>query len=101
MPGPEALFGVVCDDVWDDPGGNRAGCLVGLLGGEGDFAADPGYCDATAGDFRRGADTSCLPGTLPGGYEHERVGAFAAGCAACDPVSIARKTGGDLRRRFR
>jgi predicted outer membrane repeat protein len=66
-----------CCDVFGNAGGDFVGCLEGLEGMDGNFAADPLFCDPAAGDFTLHANSPCLP-------EHNGcgvlVGALGEGC---------------------
>lgn len=69
-------------DVWGNAE-NWTGPLAGQDGHDGNFSANPCFCDATAGDFHLCADSWCAP-------EHNvahpgvLVGTLPVGCEACD-----------------
>ncbi len=69
-------------DVWGN-GENWTGPLADQDGHDGNFSANPCFCDATAGDFHLCADSWCAP-------EHNvahpgvLVGTLPVGCEACD-----------------
>jgi hypothetical protein len=77
-------------------------CCEDQLGSDGNFAAEPGFCDAESGDYRLCADSLCLPGTHPNGQSHDLVGALGIGCAACGPhVASSRRTWGSVKAMYR
>jgi predicted outer membrane repeat protein len=74
-----------CCDIYGNPGGDWAGCIVGWYGINGNFSTDPLFCEPNSLDFRLSALSDCLPennwydcGVL--------VGAHGQGCDA--PVAV-------------
>ena len=76
-----------CNDVWANGDENYWGADPG----EGDFSADPRFCEipsagtlqldsGSAEVFNLRSDSPCLPGQHPGGYECGLVGARPEGC---------------------
>ena len=94
----------VCSVLFGNADGDWDGsCVEGEDTLNGNFSADPCFCDPTASDFRLCADSWCLPGNHPWGCD-ELVGAFGEGCAACDcdgPVEIASCTWGSVKALYR
>ena len=81
---------LTCCDLYGNTGGDWIGLFADQVVERGNFAADPCFCDAVAGDLTLCADSFCLPGNHPWGCDH-LVGALGEGCAACDctgPVSV-------------
>jgi hypothetical protein len=88
---------LICNDVWN----NGEDDYWGTVPGDGDFSADPFFCDALAlsGDpgapatmdqFGLRPDSPCLPGQHPGGGPCETVGARPVGCEdVLSPASAA------------
>jgi len=71
-----------CCDVYGNIGGDWAGCIEGQNGVDGNFSADPWFCNANGGDFSLAADSPCLPGNHPDGYDCDLIDAFGQGCEA-------------------
>ncbi len=74
-----------CCDVFGNAGGDWEGCIAGQLGADGNFAADPLFCDADGGDFAFAVNSPCLPGNHPDGFDCGRIGAHGMGCG---PVGV-------------
>jgi hypothetical protein len=85
-----------CTDVFGNAGGDWVGCLAGQLGQDGNFALDPLFCDAAAGDFRIAINSPCAPDQSPPGCA--LIGAFPAGCGT-DAVAGAGVSAATLRLR--
>ena len=69
----------------------------------GNFSANPCFCDADGGDFQLCGDSYCLPGNHPWGCE-QLVGAFGLGCGECGcsgPVAIEGVSWGGVKSMFR
>ena len=71
-----------CCDVFGNVGGDWVGALAGQDGANGNFSADPGFCDAAAGDLGLRADSPCLDGRHPVGDPCGRIGAWDEACGA-------------------
>ena len=69
-----------CCDVYGNAGGDWVGSIAGQDGGSGNFAADPRYCDAAAGDLGLRSSSPCLPDNQPGGEPCGLIGAHEEGC---------------------
>ncbi|MCA9750789.1 MAG: right-handed parallel beta-helix repeat-containing protein, partial [Gemmatimonadetes bacterium] len=83
-----------CCDFWGNDLGNFSGSCGDVLGVNGNFDANPVFCDAAGGDFTLRADSPCAPtGGLCG-----LVGALGVGCGT---VSIEATGWGELKARFR
>jgi len=52
-------FTVTCADIFGNEGGDWIACIADQAGTNGNFSADPGFCDATAYDFRIPRDSPC------------------------------------------
>jgi hypothetical protein len=66
-----------CCDVYGNAGGDWVDCIADQYGVDGNFSADPLFCDAGSGDLSLHTDSPCLPGYNP---ECGLVGAWAVGC---------------------
>jgi hypothetical protein len=73
-------------DLYGNAGGDWVGYEASQQGSNGNFRADPGFCDLAAGNVALCADSWCLAGTLPNGQSHGQIGAIGLGCPACGPL---------------
>ncbi len=75
---------VACCDLYGNAGGDWVGCLAGQEGVAGNFSADPLFCLLSPSDaispFKLHADSPCLPGNHPYGYDCGLIGAHNMGC---------------------
>jgi hypothetical protein len=82
---------VSCCDIWGNAHGGWVGCIADRLGVDGNFSANPLFCNIETGDFQVETCSPCLPGNHPDGYEcGVEVGAFLSGreCgAATEPTT--------------
>jgi hypothetical protein len=75
---------ISCSDVFDNSGGDWAGCTGPSPGVAGNISLDPQFCDRLAGDLRLAASSPCLPG---GNTCAVQMGARAEGCPGI-PVAV-------------
>jgi hypothetical protein len=75
-----------CNDIWENE--NGPGCAAGSLGQDGNFAADPLFCDLGDGDLGLQEFSPCLPGNHPSGADCGLIGAFEMSEACAPPVGI-------------
>ena len=68
---------VRCSDVFGNWVGDWVGCLEGQLGVDGNFSADPRFCDLEGGDFHLGPESRCAPDS---NSACGLVGALQVGC---------------------
>lgn len=66
-------------DLFGNSGGDWSGVLADQAEIEGNFSADPYFCDLAAGNVSLCYDSPCLPNVTG----HELVGAQGVGCVAC------------------
>ena len=66
-----------CNNIWG-AGPSFANDCAGLDGAEGNFSADPSFCDPSQWDYHLTADSPCAPGSSP--LDCELIGAFPVGC---------------------
>lgn len=91
--GGGARVEVTCTNVWRSTGTNGwDGCLVGMEGVDGNFSADPEFCDRSTWDYRLKRNSPCLAGGHPDGdADCGMIGAFGrAGFADCRTVERAK-----------
>jgi len=78
-----------CNDVWGS-GPSFVNDCVGMDGIDGNFSADPLFCNPSQGDYHLTAESPCAPGNSPG--DCELIGVFPVGCgivAVLDSPTIA------------
>lgn len=69
---------ITCTNVFGNAGGDWTGCIASEFGADGNFSADPEFCDASGGDWRVTLPTSpCLPANNACG---QLVGYLGGGC---------------------
>jgi hypothetical protein len=71
-----------CNDVWG-VGQSYMGDCAGLAGSDGNFSADPLFCDASSGDYRLSVDSPCA--AVPG---CGLIGALPVGCGLTGVPSV-------------
>jgi hypothetical protein len=72
----EVVF--TCSDLHGNIGGDWVGCAAGQGSGNGNFSADPLFCNPSIGNFHLDADSPCAPGNSPG--DCDLIGAHGVGC---------------------
>jgi predicted outer membrane repeat protein len=78
--GFDASVSLECADVFGNSGGDWVGCIDGQEGANGNFSADPLFCDAAADNFALSRSSPCLPGNHPYGADCGLIGAHGMGC---------------------
>jgi predicted outer membrane repeat protein len=72
---------LTCCDLFGNAGGDYVGRIADQIGIDGNFSADPAFCDTLGGNFTLGDCSPCLPGNHPDGYDCGGViGAWGEGC---------------------
>jgi hypothetical protein len=70
-----------CCDIHANSGGDWTGCIADQLGTNGNFSADPLFCDTANEDFSLEVCSPCLPDQHPEGFDCSGIiGAFGPGC---------------------
>jgi predicted outer membrane repeat protein len=78
---------LTCCDIYGNAGGDWTGLIADQLGTNGNFSADPRFCDAPGGNLTLEDCSPCLPGYHPDGYDCGGViGAYGSGCACGAPT---------------
>lgn len=73
-------FTITCSDIWNNAAGDWSDdCAIGGADENGNFSADPLFCNASAGDYTIDASSPCTAGGNDCGVI---VGAFDVGCGA-------------------
>jgi hypothetical protein len=72
---------LTCCNIYGNAGGDWTGCLAAECGRNGNFSADPLFCDPVSVDLTLEKCSPCLPGHHPDGHDCGGViGAFGVGC---------------------
>ena len=90
----KAHFMVSCTDLFGNAAGDWVGPLAGLEDVNGNFSADPLFCDPDNGDFTIQSDSPCAP---PGATNCGLVGALPVGCG---PVSVVEESWARIKARY-
>jgi len=85
-----------CNDIWENEGGDAVPDCV--IDGGRNFAADPLFCNAGAGEFSLNSRSPCLPENKPTGCG--LIGAFGGGCEDA-PVSVTPADWGQVKALYR
>lgn len=84
-PGSQASL--ICCDIFGNELGDWTGCAAQQLGVNGNFSADPLFCDIATRDLRVASCSPCVPGYHPDGYDcGGMVGALGIGCECGQPT---------------
>lgn len=87
---------VSCCDIWGNAHGDWVGCVADRCGVDGNFSANPLFCDTETGDFTVETCSPCLPGNHPDGYDCGlQVGALLSGCGC--GAATERMTWGTIK----
>ncbi|MFC1573117.1 right-handed parallel beta-helix repeat-containing protein [Candidatus Eisenbacteria bacterium] len=87
---------LTCCNVYGSAGGDWVGCIADQGGLNGNFSADPRFCDMEAGDFRLASCSPCIHG------ECGQIGAFGQGCWCEEPrIAGISDIGNDQGRQVR
>lgn len=92
-----ASIELVCTDVFGHQPADWIGCLSGLEVVDGNFSADPLFCNPVDGDYGLSSSSPCLPGQHPEGADCGIIGALGAACGA---TATTWTTWGALRHRL-
>lgn len=71
---------ISCSDFHGNRGGDWGKGIDWQLGLAGNFSANPYFCSPGTGDYTLAADSPCLPGNHPQGWECGTIGAYGVGC---------------------
>jgi hypothetical protein len=82
-----------CCDLFGNDAGDWAYCIADQYGVDGNFSADPLFCDPENGDFRLQEDSPCAPGGAC-----DLVGAEGVGC---EETAVPATTWGAIKAMFR
>lgn len=76
--GEDATVNVMCTDIFGNAGGDWTKCLTGLEEGDGNFSANPRFCNVATGDLSLSSNSPCLPANSSC---EELIGVYGQGCA--------------------
>ncbi len=71
---------IECTNIYGNSGGDWVGDLAPFFQQDGNFSADPLFCDPENGDFTLGDVSPCLPANNECGVQ---IGAYGQGCTGC------------------
>jgi hypothetical protein len=89
---------ISCTDIFGNAGGDWVGSIAPQGNINGNFSADPLFCDPDADDFTLHSDSPCLPGNHPTGEDCGLIGALRQGCG---PVSVERESWARTKSKYR
>jgi len=92
-----------CSDLYGNAGGDWIGTFAEQVDLNGNFSANPCFCDPELDDYQLCANSYCLPGHHPWGCD-QLVGAFGQGCGDCScdgPVATDSMTWGSVKSIYR
>lgn len=92
--GLENLFIVSCSNLWENAGGNWHACGHGGPEENGNFSADPRFCDPVAGDYSIEAGSPCAPANNTCA---ELIGAYDV---ACETTGVGRASLSAIKSRY-
>jgi len=72
---------LTCCNVYGNVGGDWIDCITDQAGVNGNFSADPLFCDMAAWDFHISGESPCAPANNTCGV---LIGAFDVGCNCCE-----------------
>lgn len=88
-----------CCDLFGNAGGDwEVTCVADQAGVNGNFSADPLFCDLQAGVLTLDGASPCLPGQHPEGDDCGLIGTFERGCGA---TNTSNTTWGAIKTQFR
>lgn len=93
---------LTASNVFGNGGGDWTDCIAAQFGVDGNFSADPLFCDAQLGDLTLYLNSPCLPGNHPNGGDWGLIGARGAGCPATGIAESTCETSwGSIKAMFR
>ncbi len=86
-----------CSDLFGNYGGDWTGLISPQLGVDGNFSADPQFCNQTFLDLSLHMESPCVPGNHPDGADCALIGARPASCGG---VPAEQRTWGAVKSMF-
>ncbi len=87
-----------CCDLFGNAGGDWTGCIAGQANSDGNFSAWPLFCYPEIDNYTLSAQSPCLPGNHPAGWDCGLIGALGQGCG---PVALTPQTWARVKARYR
>jgi predicted outer membrane repeat protein len=94
----DAQISLSCTDIYGNGQGDWVDDIADQLGIDGNFSADPIFCNPDDEDFTLSAESPCLPGNHPDGADCGVIGASGKGCGA---TAVVRETWAGVKARYR
>lgn len=91
---PNTSMTLSCSDLFGNAGGDWAGPIAGQLRVNGNFSADPLFCNAQSLDLTLNAGSPCAPGNHPDGFACGLIGARSV---ACGGVPVEERSWGAIK----
>lgn len=91
----DGIVELACCDIFGNAGGDWVPGIADQEGVQGNFSADPLFCDPGAGDFTLRSDSPCLPDQHPGEDDCGLIGVHGEGCSG--PTAVERTTWGGVK----
>ncbi len=89
---PYDVVRISCCNIFGNEGGDWVGDIADQVSLNGNFSADPLFCDPEGDDFALAANSPCLPGNHPHGTDCELIGAYGEGCETVDAYGMTPST---------
>jgi predicted outer membrane repeat protein len=86
-----------CSDLFGNFGGDWTGSIAGQYGVNGNFSANPLFCDAPGVDLTLRTTSPCAPGNHPDGAGCGQIGARPVGCGG---VPVEERSWGAIKSMF-
>jgi len=86
---------ISCTDLYKNSGGDWTDCVADQADINGNFSADPLFCDVNNDDYTLQANSPCAP---PQSGACEQIGAFGVGC---EPIHVEAKSWGGIKALYR
>ncbi|MCZ6766880.1 MAG: hypothetical protein O7D32_08100 [bacterium] len=96
----KSQFGILvfsCTNIFGNQGGDWSGAIAGQNGTDGNFSANPLFCDQGGADFTLDVSSPCAPENHPNGDACGLIGALPIGCGSVPTIS---KTWGGVKDLF-
>ncbi len=97
------ILEISCSDLYGNAGGDWTESFADQVDLNGNFSANPCFCNPDDNDYLLCADSYCLPANHPWGCD-QLVGAYGLGCSSCacdGPVSTESSTWDQLKAFYR
>jgi predicted outer membrane repeat protein len=89
---------IECTNIFGNEGGDWIGDFAFWSTLNGNLSVYPLFCDPDQGDYSLAANSPCLPGNHPAGWNCGLIGALGQGCG---PVALTPQTWARVKARYR